>query len=189
MAIVTKKKEQCCSWKDQPEMWGIIKKGQLKTGYCRPNAVPLRLRRNHNFFSLHSQAFAIAVMLSKCVSTQTSIWFMGSFFPLDYLFTKLFLFFVASHSDCSFHSVFCQFWDCFLHLFNPCVYLISSLIHLPSDLFHWSYFNKIFFSLFTAQCLQSCLARQPNSLIPLIAARVIPVQVSRCIPASHATHF
>ena len=31
-------------------MWGIIRKGQLKTGYCRPNAVPLRLRRNHNYY-------------------------------------------------------------------------------------------------------------------------------------------
>ena len=26
------------------------KKGQLKIGYCRPNAVPLRLRRNHNYY-------------------------------------------------------------------------------------------------------------------------------------------
>ena len=26
------KKEQCCSQKEQSEMWGIIRKGQLRTG-------------------------------------------------------------------------------------------------------------------------------------------------------------
>ena len=36
--------------KDQSEVLGIIKKGQLITSYCRPNAVPLRLCRNHNYY-------------------------------------------------------------------------------------------------------------------------------------------
>ena len=32
-SIVTKK-EHSCSPNEQPEVWGIIEKGQLRTGYC-----------------------------------------------------------------------------------------------------------------------------------------------------------
>ena len=50
-AIITKNKH-LCSQNEQPEMWGIIEKGQLRTGYCqwtadyKPKAAPLRLHRN-----------------------------------------------------------------------------------------------------------------------------------------------
>ena len=46
------KKEQCCSQKEQSEMWGIIRKRAAENRPRLPNAVRLRLRRNQNYYFL-----------------------------------------------------------------------------------------------------------------------------------------